>query len=447
MIDVFRGLLRPVAIGLALLAAVRTVGAADLLELHAQAVQYDPQFQAALHQRRIADALFQETKGAARPSLVGSAEASWTNQNIVSSESFLFPEGRTDFFSDAFSLVLSQPVYRPDVMARIPQARTQIRQAAFQFIEAEQDLIVRLAEACFRYLVAGESLDLASAERRANERQLQESQQRLASGLGTAVDLHEARSRFAQAQAAEVTASDSVEDARQALAEIVGLAPVEVKRLSETFSAVAPDRMDVEAWVQTALLQNPGVLALSAAADAAEAEIRVQRAAKLPAVDLTASVESSDSGGSQFGAGNEIRSGRLGLRARIPIYDGGRAEAAARSAGLQRAIAVQRIEREKSRVERETRAAFQGVVGGIARVEALQQTVFSAEAALELREESLRAGLGKGLEVLDARRELFSARRELAQARYEYLLNGLKLKQAVGTLGDEDLRQLNAHFQ
>jgi len=83
----------------------------------------------------------------------------------------------------------------------------------------------------------------------------------------------------------------------------------------------------------------------------------------------------------------------------------------------------------------------------MSRVLALTQSVFSQESTVSAKEEGLKSGLNTGLAVLDARRELYNARKDLAQARYLYILNGLKLKQSVGTLQVEDLRQINANLQ
>ncbi len=48
------------------------------------------------------------------------------------------------------------------------------------------------------------------------------------------------------------------------------------------------------------------------------------------------------------------------------------------------------------------------------------------------------------MDVLDADREVFRARRDLSAARYEYILDILRLKQAAGTLSEEDLAGVSA---
>ena len=45
--------------------------------------------------------------------------------------------------------------------------------------------------------------------------------------------------------------------------------------------------------------------------------------------------------------------------------------------------------------------------------------------------------------MLIAERNLYAARRGYAQARYQYVLNDLLLRQAAGTLGEDDIKRIN----
>jgi outer membrane protein len=87
------------------------------------------------------------------------------------------------------------------------------------------------------------------------------------------------------------------------------------------------------------------------------------------------------------------------------------------------------------------------MMSGLKQVEALRQTVFSQESAVDAKSEGMRAGLATRLEVLDATRDLYMARRDLAKARYDYVLSSLGLKRWAGTLSVAELRQINAYFQ
>jgi len=80
-------------------------------------------------------------------------------------------------------------------------------------------------------------------------------------------------------------------------------------------------------------------------------------------------------------------------------------------------------------------------------VQALGQSVESQQGALDAKEQGYKSGLFTLLPVLDAQRDLYLAKRDYAQSRYDYLLNRLKLKQAIGTLSETDLESVNAALQ
>jgi len=72
-------------------------------------------------------------------------------------------------------------------------------------------------------------------------------------------------------------------------------------------------------------------------------------------------------------------------------------------------------------------------------VDALAQSVDANKLALEAKQEGFMSGLFASLSVLDAERDLALVSIDHAQARYDYILNSLRLKQAVGTLAENDL--------
>ncbi|HEU0234796.1 MAG TPA: TolC family protein, partial [Gallionella sp.] len=52
-------------------------------------------------------------------------------------------------------------------------------------------------------------------------------------------------------------------------------------------------------------------------------------------------------------------------------------------------------------------------------------------------------GVRTNLDVLNAQQQLYATRRDLYQAEYSYLLSRLRLKAAVGSLGEEGLSGVN----
>ncbi|HDV5538063.1 TPA: TolC family protein, partial [Vibrio cholerae] len=48
------------------------------------------------------------------------------------------------------------------------------------------------------------------------------------------------------------------------------------------------------------------------------------------------------------------------------------------------------------------------------------------------------------VDVLDATRRLYDANKNLSNARYDYILSVLQLRQAIGTLSEQDVMDVNA---
>jgi outer membrane protein len=203
----------------------------------------------------------------------------------------------------------------------------------------------------------------------------------------------------------------------------------------------------MEHWVETALQQNLLLEARRHAVEVAQQEVARQRAGHAPVLDLVATHNRKDTGGSLFGGGSNVETLDVMLRLNIPLYSGGMVSALTGEASKRYQGALEDLERDARQVERQTRAAFQGITGGAVRVQALAKGVISAESARELKLAGYKSGIETILQVLDAERDLYAAKRDSAKARYEYLLNRLRLKLSVGTLSEADLTAVSALMQ
>ena len=98
-------------------------------------------------------------------------------------------------------------------------------------------------------------------------------------------------------------------------------------------------------------------------------------------------------------------------------------------------------------VQRAARAGYYGIISAISKVEALAKSVKSQQLALQSKQQGYKSGLYTSLDVLDAERDAYEAKRDYSRARYDYLLNSLRLKHAVGTLNEADVEGINNWLQ
>jgi outer membrane protein len=416
--------------------------ALDLVEAFELAQTNDPVYRAATYERLAEDSSLRIAWSSLLPNASAEAGYTKTRQDIQSSDNALFEVGSTSFPVKTYGATLTQPLFRMTDWANVSQARASVRQAAAELDNEYQSLLFRTADAYLSATEAVEQLDLRRQEREALYRQSEISRKRLDSGLGILPDVLEAEARFQLAEADEEIARVELADANQALAEIIGRVDSDLGLLDEVLPLADPEPSDPAIWVRTATRQSPLVEASRQAVVVADREVDKQRAAHLPTLDFTASINNRDTDGSPLGGGSNVETAEYGVQVRVPLFSGGATLFATRRArDLHRRNKQQLIQTERQ-VERETRDAYQSVRSIARRVRALRKTVEVQARAVEARQKSVRAGVDTEINVLNAERELYAALRDYTQGRYEYVRTVLRLERSVGALGVEDLEEV-----
>lgn len=428
---------------LLMLATAGGAQAEDLVSIYAKAREADPVIKAARHEMAALLEAKPQALAALLPKLSYEYDTTYTRQSVLRSNNPVYAQGTANYRGINQTLTLTQPIFKLPAWIGYGQAEDKVKQAVASYAAAEQDAMVRTATAYLAGLAAGDALALATAERDAIKRQLDLVEARYRNKLVAVVDLHEARARFAIKDADVLSAHDELEDRRQALREITAEMPGALAPLRAHLVPQAPQPADVDHWISAAESQNLLTEARRHAVEVARQEMQRQRAEHAPVFDVVATDNRNDTGGSLFGGGSKVSTEAVMLRLVVPIYSGGATTSLAREAAERYLQSMEDMERQRRQAERQTRAAFLAVKNGIARIKAFDEGVVSAESASRLRVEGYRAGINTTLQVLDAQRELFAAKRDAAKARYDYFLNRLKLKQAVGTLSEDDLAAIS----
>ena len=199
----------------------------------------------------------------------------------------------------------------------------------------------------------------------------------------------------------------------------------------------------MEKWVDQAQMNSLQLAIARASAEIADKEVARNRGGHYPTVDLVANYSKSNASGGSFGIGTDSTSKSIGVQLNMPLFEGGAVNSKWREAEANRERARQELENTRRSIALQTRQAYLGVVSGISQVQALQQALTSSQSVLDASKLGQEVGVRTNLDVLNAQQQLFSTRRDLYQAQYDYLLSELRLKQAVGTLGEDDLNRVN----
>ena len=444
----FRFLLSTWVLAAGLLFPMPEAQAEDLLAVYQLAQENDPKFRAAQSVYSAEREKLPQARAGLMPTLNARATRDRNNNETVT-DSFIIgrPSAGFEYSSSEYMLSLSQPVYNAAVFSGLTQAKAQVRRAEAEYAAAAQDLILHVTQAYLEMLLAQDSLEFTRAEKTSIRRQRESAEARLKVGLATITDVHDARARYETAAAQEIEADNNLQDKREALRELTGRLPESSTRVGVNMPLITPEPADINQWVEKSLAQNYVLLAKREAAEGAREEIKRQRAGHYPTLDLVGTRTRSDADGSVTGPGIRADNTVVGLQLNVPLFQGGLVGSRTEEAAHRYDAVQQEFEATRRATERAARAAYLGVAGGAAKVTALTQSVVAGESALNAKTEGFAAGVNTNIDVLDASRDLYRAKRDLSSARYGYLLNLLRLKQAAGTLSENDLAQINGWLQ
>ena len=416
----------------------------DLASAYRLAVENDPAFQAAGAARDAALESVAIAQAGLRPNVSIRSAGELVSDDVDPTGP---PTSTSDtYLSLSLSLDVTQPLYRPDRTIRLGQARTREEKAEIDYAVQTQDLIDRVVVRYFGVLQASDDFRFAQTNREAIGQQLRQAQQRFEVGLIAITDVEEAKSRFDLASAREIQAKNALDNAREAMREIIGGYPDDLAPLGEDIPLAVPDPADIDEWTRTAVERNLLVRSASFAVAIAKEDIRLAGAGTAPTVDLFGEAGAVDRQRKPMG-GQQSVSASVGLRLHWPIHTGGRVAAETRQERARHREAMHAQERARRDAVRRTRQAYLGVESAIARVGALRQAVISSQSALDAVDAGFQVGTRTSVDVLDAQRDLFQAQNDLAAARYDYIRNALKLRLAAGTLVASDLDAINAWLE
>jgi outer membrane protein len=412
--------------------------AVDLVQVYKEALANDAQYASA----RAGLAAGQERAPQARAGLLPTVGLSGGYSRANSETST--PAGETStptFGNKVYTLSLSQPLFRVANWETYQQGKLSVAASEAQFAQAQQDLIVRVAQGYFDVLTAQDALASVQAQMAAITEQLASAKRNFEVGTATITDTHEAQARYDLAVAQEYAAQNDLEIRRSALQQIIGKPAGELATLRQGLKLSPPEPTQIEKWVDSAEQQNYTVVGQQLAVEIAQREIGKSRAGHYPTVDLVASRNHQAPGSTT------TNSNAIGVQVAIPIFSGFAVTSKVRETIALEDKARSDLENARRTAAQGARQAYFGVNAGLAQVRALEAAEVSSQSALESNRLGYQVGVRINIDVLNAQQQLFTTRQSLAKARYDTIMNGLRLKSAAGTLKEEDLMLVNALLQ
>lgn len=250
-------------------------------------------------------------------------------------------------------------------------------------------------------------------------------------GLGTVLEIEQAKSSYEQTRAAIPSLQSSLVQSMNRLAVLSGDPPGTLEATLAERKAIPIAPLEIAAGVPADVLRRrPDIRSAERSLAAQTAEVGVATAALYPSLSLSGSITLQSLTASEVLDG--FRTDRLGLSLNLPLFRGGalRQNVNAQNALVQQALAS---------YEATVLAAYEEVENALtassnedARHAALQLSVESARRASELALVQYNSGLVDFQTVLNADRTLISLEDSLAVSDGEMTANLIRLYKALG---------------
>jgi outer membrane protein len=277
------------SIMLAMLLAGAAAAANDLKQLYELALTRDATLQAASFQRDAAIEARPQALAQWLPQL--SANASVTRERLAytSAPSILNSQaadcalgGNSDTqrcYGTArdLGLNLSQTLWSFQAFNQLRESNSQVAAAEASYRGAQEQLLLRVAEAYFAILSASDQLATNRREREAFGTLLNQAKVREQTGVGPRSDVEQAQSFYDATEESVIDAENALDDANLAMTQIVGPHSAQIAPLREEIPLTSPDPASADEWVVSAREDNFDVRAAQLKVDAALSDVSAQR--------------------------------------------------------------------------------------------------------------------------------------------------------------------------
>lgn len=417
----------------------------DLSTAAREALQFDATFLAARKKAEADATRFGQGLGLLLPSASLVTNRTRTDFDASADANNASIDDYSGRYGNTYSLTLTQPLFRLDRIASFNQKREESKAGEANFAQARVDALLRVTQAYFDVLVAQDTLTSAQSELKAIGEQLESAKRNFEVGTATITDQQEAQARFDLATAKLSVAQNELNVKRNSLEQLVGKPlPKSLAGLRDQVVIKMPEPLNVDRWVEQARSSNLKVQAAQSTAEIARQEVtRTISADNLPSIDLVAKrvrVDPYRSGGQRY---DQADTDTIAIEMTLPLFNGGIAYNKAKEVIALRDKSNFDLENERRIAEQSARTSFLNVLAGLAQVKAFEAAEKSSRLALESNLLGYEVGVRINIDVLNAQQQLFTTQKDLSKARYDTLINSLKLKAAVGALGESDIDDIN----
>jgi len=304
--------------------------------------------------------------------------------------------------------------------AAVRAARHLTTVANVEFNQVHQQLVFDVSQAYHAAVAAAQKRTAAERAMGAARQILAAAETGRARGVGTRVQVAQARQQLAQAQLSLTNARGEGEAAHVALNAVLGLPQATRVRLAAPGPLPAASTRALDQVIDAALAERADIIAAVAQLRAAEAGVDVAQAGFMPKVGVVGALARDDN---RFRINNSPTLGTpleqtgVLLGVTLPLTEGGLRRSRLRSAYARVRAAQAQVAAVRDAAAREIAAAYAALRTALAAHRSARAVVAASRVTVDAARKGLDVGLGTLTEAVAAEQALMEAEEVLADAR------------------------------
>ena len=344
------------------------------------------------------------------------------------------------------SIGAQQAWISPEREAQSKQLELSAQIAEKQWLQAQQNLIMKTSQRYFDVVAAELTLTVLQRQQKAMKQAAAEITKRQSVGDASVMDVQEANARVSEIRAQVLTQENQLAMKKVAYRQLTGQEASQLKAIAN-INLTPTNLADPSVWVQRAKQQSPSLQMMSLQQAIQGQEAKRIKAANAMTVDWVAQAQLdrlTGTGNYSNSASNQMAQYMVGIQLNAPLSTGGMVESREREALKQ--VEKLRYDQEAAElnIEQQVRDAWQSLNSAQARLQALSQSEQASKARLTATRQAHRTGSRTTNELLGAEHDTAQAELALLQLRIQTAMDQLRLYAASGELTEVQLRLVNA---
>lgn len=415
--------------------------ALDLVQAYARAQQTDPNWQANKLQYEADQLNLGIAKGNLLPTITvsGSSTRKAQQNSDAAQASLSIPSSTT---THQIAVTARQPLFRWDAWQGYKQVETSVNLSEVTLKLQQQQHILTVAESYFDVLRQQSLTQAYLQEEQALLQQLNMMNAKLREGLVAKSDVSEAQAQYQNARANRISTQVQLLLAQEQLQQLIGPYRENLAVIREDFVYQKTNPAQLTAWEDLARTHNLEIQQARLQQRYAEDQKRVEKAALYPQLEAVGTYGYSQQQPSSV-LSSDGQFDQIGIEMSWNAFTGGTTQRSIQKAAVNVRKTEAQLEAAIRKTQTEVKKAYYQVETDQAKLEARQAAMLSSQVVSDASQAQYQEGLKTMVDVLLAQRNAFSTKQDYVNAKYDYILNVLRLKAAVGQLNEQELEKMN----